>query len=187
MSGMRIAPGGLKIYLIAFLCILYIPEQTIAAEGAKFNLPRSLQHNVTKYFGGSPVKIAAIRVEFPEDQEEGTTGNGRFDLSNTDTLQFDPPPHNKRYFKALIHALSNYYANISHGSVKIDSGSSKLFPEGEEDSYQLANPMRYYSPKIDEATDDNRLAILFFESVTAAAPDVDYNADDCVTIFRAGV
>ena len=187
MSGMRIAQVELKTSLIAFLCILYIPGQTIASEGAKFNLPKRLQHNVRKYFVGSSVKIAAIRVEFPEDQEEGTTGNGRFDLSDTDTLQFDPPPHNKRYFKAHINALSNYYANISHGSVTIDTGSSKLFPEGEEDSYQLANPMRYYSPKIDEATDDNRLALLFFESVTAAAPDVDYNAYDCVAIFHAGV
>ena len=94
-------------------------------------------------------------MEFPADDEEGTTGNGRFDLSDTDTLDFDPPPHNKKYFKAHIRALSNYYSNVSYGSVIIDTVSSKLLPEGDESSYQLSNPMRYYSPKIDEATDDN--------------------------------
>ena len=62
-------------------------------------------------------KILAIRVEFKKDVDDGSTGNGLFDLSSPaigSDFQFDPPPHNSIYFLAHIKALSNYYKKVSN-------------------------------------------------------------------------
>ena len=62
-------------------------------------------------FAQQELKICAIRVEFQEDQNELTTGNGLFNYDTTGITQFtiDPPPHDRSYFQDQIIAVKNYY------------------------------------------------------------------------------
>ncbi|TFB12076.1 T9SS type A sorting domain-containing protein [Candidatus Marinimicrobia bacterium MT.SAG.3] len=136
-------------------------------------------------------KILAIRVEFKKDVDEGSTGNGLFDLTLPalgSDFQFDPPPHNSIYFLAHIKALSNYYKKVSNGKVIIDLKGSVLTPSSRNGAYSLSDSMRFYSPNLDDETNDQRLAQLFYQSIKAASIDIaDFNAFDLVTIFHAGV
>ena len=136
-------------------------------------------------------KILAIRVEFKKDVDEGSTGNGLFDLTLPalgSDFQFDPPPHNSIYFLAHIKALSNYYKKVSNGKVIIDLKGSTLTPSSRNGAYSLSDSMRFYSPNLDDETNDQRLAQLFYQSIKAASIDIaDFNTFDLVTIFHAGV
>ena len=136
-------------------------------------------------------KILAIRVEFKKDVDEGSTGNGLFDLTLPalgSDFQFDPPPHNSIYFLAHIKALSNYYKKVSNGKVIIDLKGSTLTPSSRNGAYSLSDSMRFYSPNLDDETNDQRLSQLFYQSIKTASIDIaDFNVFDLVTIFHAGV
>jgi len=137
------------------------------------------------------ISIAAIRVQFVADDEEGTTGNGLFDLSSRsadDGFIFDPPPHNRRYFQAHLEALTNYINSASSTIIPIVSPASNVFPLSEDSVYNLLNQMAFYSSKSDDETNDERLAQLFYEAVMMAADDAgNYVGFDVVIVFHAGV
>jgi hypothetical protein len=64
-------------------------------------------------FSPDTLKILAIRVEFQADTSETTTGDGTFDLTQgTDSLQIDPPPHNKNYFEDHLLFARNYFMEL---------------------------------------------------------------------------
>ena len=180
-----------RVKVSVFILILLISSGINAAE-------KGYRVDLRKYssrFNGSilnqNVSIAAIRVQFVEDDEEGTTGNGLFDLSTpnaADGFIFDPPPHNQRYFQAHLEALNNYFDVASRFGLGLFRFNSNLFPFPADSAYDLQNPMRFYSPKLDEETNDKRLALLFYESVLLAAVDAgDYTGTDLVIVFHAGV
>ncbi|MEL6820374.1 MAG: hypothetical protein AAFP70_01335, partial [Calditrichota bacterium] len=90
------------------------------------------------------LNILAIRVQFQQDTDETTTGDGLFDLStSTDQFQIDPPPHNKAYFEDHLLFAKNYFEKVSRGQLVINSD---VFPADPNTAYQLASDMKSYNP-----------------------------------------
>lgn len=140
------------------------------------------------------VKICALRVSFPEDDNDATTGNGKF-LLRSDTgdslcspIVIDPPPHNKAYFRDHIRAAANYFYHVSKGHAVIDTVNSEVYPLIDSLTFQVSQKMDYYHPFLQEDSIDVRLARLFQESILKAdSAGVDFSQYDIVIIFHAGV
>ncbi|MBC8484826.1 MAG: hypothetical protein H8D45_02140, partial [Bacteroidetes bacterium] len=72
-------------------------------------------------------KVVAIMVQFQEDNDPNSSGNGKFDLSNKyfnpgtqrDTV-IDAPPYDSAYFIDHLEFLKNYYQKSSNGKVIIN-------------------------------------------------------------------
>jgi M6 family metalloprotease-like protein len=134
------------------------------------------------------INIAAIRVEFVEDSNPLTSGNGLFAVDSVTTTPFavDPAPHNRTYFKDQIIAVDNYYNTISKGRVRI---TGDVFPRGLNASYKLPYEMRYYNPNTSLKDTDTGLAKLFIDAISIADSDpiLNFNTYDLIVIFHAGV
>ena len=87
-------------------------------------------------FAFQTINVAAIRVEFVEDNNALTTGNGLFavDSVTNDPFAIDPAPHNRTYFKDQIIAADNYFNNVSKGKVRV---TGNVFPAGLNSAYKL--------------------------------------------------
>ncbi len=140
------------------------------------------------------VKICALRISFPEDDNDATTGDGRFlmsaDISDTicQSFRIDPPPHKKAYFKDHIRAAANYFYNVSKGHAVIDTVNSEVYPLIDSLTFQVSQKMDYYHPFLQEDSIDVRLARLFQESVLKAdSAGIDFSQYEIVIIFHAGV
>ena len=85
------------------------------------------------------LKLCAIRVSFPLEDDESTTGDGQFlkiaNGINCSKYTIDPPPHNRSYFESQIKAVSSYFDSVSYGAFKVDLENSDIFPFGEDNSY----------------------------------------------------
>ncbi len=130
------------------------------------------------------IRIAAVRVDFIEDENNRTTGNGKFDYSSDQATVVDPAPHDKSYFLDQLEALKRYYSRVSGGKLDIEYD---VYPAGEQDSYSLGQQMDYYNPDTDEQELDLRLSELLRDAVVLADPDIDFSAYDAVIVFHAGV
>ncbi len=139
------------------------------------------------------IKICAIRVSFLPDVNAATTGTGGFLLEEQsfpeacESMQVDPPPHDKTYFRDHIKALSNYYYHVSRGKLVIDTLNSAVYPQNDTAAFRLPNRMAYYHPFLKEDSVDIRLAELFRDAVVTADESVDFSLYDVVVIFHAGV
>ncbi len=119
-------------------------------------------------------------VEFQEDDDPLTTGNGKFDLRFPSKKMIDPPPHDKNYFEAHLQFLKNYFAKFS---IQVEY-------EIIDSVFTLSKQMRYYSPPQDSGLD--RLLNLIYEtwtSVKNSSVRTNYplSSYDCYIIFHAGV
>jgi hypothetical protein len=130
------------------------------------------------------LRIAAIRVEFVEDQVETTTGNGLFDLSTESDYKIDKPPHNKTYFEHQLLALRNYFKTVSNHHLEL---LFDVYPEEENSSYSLPHDMVYYSGEEDEEKQKLRWAELMQDALKVADDQIDYGQYDIYMIFHAGV
>ena len=134
------------------------------------------------------IRICALRVEFKEDNNELTTGNGKFmiDTVTTDPYAIDPAPHNRIYFQDQIQAVANYFNKVSEGKVMI---TGDVFPQKQDSAYELQHTMGYYNPNTTDAAINEGIAQLFIDAVVAAETDDDIVFDDydLVVVFHAGV
>jgi M6 family metalloprotease-like protein len=134
------------------------------------------------------LKICAIRVEFQTDENNLSTGTGRFMLERNEITSYtvDPPPHNRSYFTDQITAVSNYFLAASKGKLIV---SGDVYPLDKTSAYQLEHPMGYYNPNTNEQENNQQLAQLFIDAITLAAQDenIIFSTYDLVTIFHAGV
>ncbi|GAB4374182.1 MAG: hypothetical protein Kow0042_18580 [Calditrichia bacterium] len=133
------------------------------------------------------LNVLAIRVEFQEDDNPNTTGNGKFDLTSpTPAYQVDPPPHNRSYFEDHLLFLRNYFQKISGNRLYI---RGEVFPAAEEGAYQLSAPMGSYNPNTTPEAINNGLARLFRDALLVADEDpaIDFSKYQSVVIFHAGV
>ncbi len=134
------------------------------------------------------LNICIIRVEFQEDNNELTTGNGKFvyDITGVTENTIDPPPHNRSYFQDQLIAVKNYYLAASKGNLEING---TVYPLDQQNVYQLPNDMGFYSPNTTDEENDQQLAILFVDAIQAADadPDLRFSDYDMVAIFHAGV
>jgi len=134
------------------------------------------------------LNICVIRVEFQEDDNDLTTGNGRlmYDTTGVTPNTIDPPPHDRSYFQDQLVAVKNYYLAASKGKFEI---KGTVFPLAMQSAYQMPFDMGYYSPNTTEEENDRQLATLFVDAIEAADadPDLRFADFDVVAIFHAGV
>jgi len=129
--------------------------------------------------------ILALRVEFKEDDDPKTTGNGKFDLSENSDIELDPPPHDKLYFEDHLEALKRYYETLSRGKVQI---SYTVYPEAKNLAYTLPEKMSYYNPNTTTEQLNFRLAELFADALASADKDstIDFSKYNTFVVFHAG-
>jgi M6 family metalloprotease-like protein len=146
------------------------------------------------------LNILVLRVEFIEDEDTFTTGNGKMDLEgngdfSTDGLFYDPP-HTRTYFERHMQFLSNFFKSNSYGNLNV---TFDVKPDGLNDSYQIPHNMGYYSgfDHYDSETGfvffnvyalEMGLIRVFMDGIAAADQDpiVDFSQYDAVIIFHAG-
>ncbi len=155
---------------------------------------RNFQRLKRKGVAVDTVKVLALRVEFQEDFDTLTTGNGKMDLlgflTPEDGLFYDPP-HTKKYFERQLEALRNYYLHNSYGKLYIDF---KVMPEGVLDCYQLPNSMLYYGdsmhkhPYYELSGVEMGLCRLMADAIRIADQDtlIHWRDYDQILIFHAG-
>ncbi len=88
------------------------------------------------------IKILAVMVDFQEDSDGATFGNGKFGTiysQNYGTNILDPLPHDKQYFESHLLFAKNYFDKVSKGKVNI---LYSVFPE----IITVTKTMRNYSP-----------------------------------------
>jgi hypothetical protein len=135
------------------------------------------------------IQVVAVMVQFQEDNDPRSTGNGKFDLSNkyyNPTLQrdtvIDSPPYDSLYFIDHLEFLKNYYYKSSKGKVVINY---KLYGK----VITLPHVMSYYSPQKNE--NNAKLGQLFIDTWTRADSVINLSGYDTANtsfvIFHAGV
>ena len=133
---------------LLFLClILAIPSRAQVFKPALVSNNKSF--SPTNLPGlTNPVKgklqIIAVMVEFEEDDNRFTTGNGTFNNSgmaflNDPAIRIDPLPHNQNYFEAHLEFAKNYFETVSNGVFEIEY---TVVPE----IVKLSGKMEKYSP-----------------------------------------
>ena len=131
-------------------------------------------------------KLIAIMVEFQEDENPYTTGNGKYlsynledypdALERCDGFIVDRPPHNQTYFQSQLDAVNNYFFNVSNENFEFTNLS--VLPE----IITVSNEMAYYSEN------DNRLGELFTEVVTLAENElIEFDENSLIVVFHAGI
>jgi len=157
----------------------------------------SINPSTTKsvYFTDLPdtLKILAIRVQFQKDNDRSTTGNGWFDLAETDSAILNPPPHNHLYFANQLSALKDYYEKVSQGKLILDikdsEGKFTVYPQETDGVWTLSQPMSYYNPNTTDEELDHRLGELFRDAINIADKNstLDFSEFDVYIVFHAGV
>ncbi len=133
------------------------------------------------------LNILAIRVEFQPDQAASTTGDGTFDLrQSNDPFQIDPPPHDRAYFQDHLLFARNYFRRVSRGRLTV---LGDVFPRDNQAAYQLPAPMTDYNPNTSPEDINQGLARLLRDAVLAADadPEIDFSRYNSFIVFHAGV
>lgn len=134
------------------------------------------------------IRIVAVLVQFKEDNDPLSTGNGKFDLSNKyynpntqrDTV-IDSPPYDSAYFADHLLFLKNYYYKSSKGKLVINY---ELFTR----VIDLPKKMQEYSPQKNESF--LKLGELFKDTWNAADSTINFSGFDqnktAYVIFHSG-
>lgn len=183
-----------KLYV---LCFAILFSAVSYAQSDKIEIKLNHPVNPGKQISSAPksffsgidsVKIVAVLVQFQEDNDERTTGNGRFDMSNKyynpttqkDTI-IDSPPYDSAYFADHLLFLKNYYKKSSKGKLNINF---ELFGQ----IITLPGNMQSYSPQSGEGNE--KLGNLFRDSWARADSFINFSGYDLTrtafVIFHAG-
>lgn len=132
------------------------------------------------------VKILAVMVEFQQDNDQNTYGNGKFgsiySKAYGDTI-LDPLPHDKKYFENHLEFAKNYFEKVSDSKLKIEY---TVLPQ----VITVSKIMREYSPtptNTSDLTNTANLAKEVWQLTGTSYSDVDFSQYDLFTIFHAGV
>lgn len=133
-------------------------------------------------------KVLALRVEFVEDDDTLTTGNGKMDLVGflePDSGLFYDPPHTKLYFERHLEGLNNYLKANSLGRFSIEW---TVKPDGFIESYQLSHEMKFYGDTTSMEGLETGLCQLLRDAIKIADLDstVNFAEYDHIIIFHAG-
>ena len=190
----------MKIFRLISIFLLFITGFVFGQTKNTGNL--SISHPI-KYGNTEPKKISkfhssstsdtihivAVLVEFQEDNDSRTSGNGKMDLSNKyynpnlqrDTV-IDAPPYDSSYFADHLEFLRNYYYKSSKGKLIIDY---KLYGK----IITLPHVMAYYSKQKNE--NYAKFGYLFNDTWARADSIMDLSGYDtsntAFVIFHAGV
>ncbi len=131
------------------------------------------------------VKILAVMVNFQEDRDGATFGNGKFGSiysQNYGNDILDPLPHDRDYFESHLTFVKNYFQKVSNGKVDVQF---TILP----DTFSVTKTMRNYSPT--PGSDDFTPMGQFAEEVWTKAdemyPGLAFSDYNLFVIFHAGV
>ncbi len=131
------------------------------------------------------VKILAVMVNFQEDKDGATFGNGKFGSiysKNYGMQILDPLPHDKAYFESHLLFVKNYFDKVSKGKLVI---TYTVLP----DTFSVSKTMREYSPP-GNSTDFTPIAEFASEVWTKTDqmyPGFNFSNYNLFAIFHAGV
>jgi M6 family metalloprotease-like protein len=136
-----------------------------------FNTP-----NKKNYKSSNSDRILVILVDFQEDNDPTTTGNGKFQLKADSTykISIGAPPHNKEYFSEILKAVSYYYNASSYGFY---IPNFDIFPR-HKTCYTLPHEMAYYNPGTNSPDFVSKTEEYFHDAFTIADNDTDINFSD---------
>lgn len=124
--------------------------------------------------------VLAALVQFQEDADTRTSGNGRFDLSAPTQPVLDAPPRDSAYFRNHLAFAASYFRKVSGGRQHIDATVLGRI-------LTLPAPMAAYSPP---RGGTNRpvgdLAVDTWRLVDSLGLVPDFARYDCFIVFHAG-
>ncbi|MCK5085989.1 MAG: hypothetical protein KAQ90_00650, partial [Melioribacteraceae bacterium] len=174
----------MKTYLL-FLSIL-ISLGSLAAQNFVGKVSSYPNETPTSYADNDTLKILAVLVDFQEDIDDATFGNGKFGSIYTQDYGnsiLDPLPHNKDYFEDHLLFAKNYFNKVSNGKLNINYTVL-------EDILTVSKAMRNYSPPIndqDNLTPLGEFAEETWELGVDRFPQINFSEYDFFVIFHAGV
>ncbi|MBM4157752.1 MAG: hypothetical protein FJ216_03115 [Ignavibacteria bacterium] len=190
----------LSAFIIIFLFIFEIGHtqnfdkksfRPVLSHPLKYSPENDINNPVktSRYSYPDTFTVIAILVQFQQDSDPFSTGDGRFDLSNKyfdpikqkDTV-IDSPPYDSAYFADHLEFLKNYFYKSSKGKLIINY---KLY----SNIITLSKQMKFYSPQKNE--NNAKLCDLFVESWTNADSTINFSGLDSARtafiIFHAGI
>ncbi len=138
--------------------------------------PERFQHTT------DTIRVLALMVDFQPDTDTLTSGNGKFELHQTDARLIDPPPRNAAFFSSKLQFLSNYFRRVSNGKVNVAG-------EVLGGVITLSKQLSAYAPPKD-GSDNKRLVDMVVESWRKADslnPGFPFSSYDAFVLFHAGV
>jgi hypothetical protein len=131
------------------------------------------------------IKMLAVMVDFQEDNDEATTGTGKFGSIykkyKDSTNIIDPLPFDYNYFYNHLLFAKNYYQKITNNQLSIDVNLLN-------DIITADKKMREYSPAV--KSNDFSLMVDLSSEIWAKVKNkynVNFNDYDIFLIFHAGV
>ncbi|MCH7770246.1 MAG: T9SS type A sorting domain-containing protein [Bacteroidetes bacterium] len=179
----------LNKFLSVFIVVLSLGslpagQAGLSAQSFTVHLSSSNSNNVSSDIKDT-VRILAIMVNFQEDRDGTTSGNGKFGtIYSTDygNSILDPLPHNQSYFEDHLLFVKNYFRKISKNNLHIEF---TVLP----DTFSVSQTMRNYSPSpgSDDFTPTGDFAVEAWTLADQLYPGFNFSAFDLFTIFHAGV
>jgi M6 family metalloprotease-like protein len=156
-------------------------------------------HPIEQYLSGtgkldlnsrSSNKLLVLLIEFQEDSDSQTTGNGKFIQDPEDyPFPFGKPPHDLLFFTDQLEALRQYYIAVSYGLLDLEIDIYPQAPITEFNAYTLPHEMNYYNPP----GASNELMISRFEeyfqdafTVADLDDEIDFSLYDHFMFIHAG-
>ncbi len=127
------------------------------------------------------IRVLAVMVQFQQDNDDRTTGDGRFDRSAPSQPIIDAPPHDRQYIEDHLQFLSNYYAKAS---------KQRLIVLGTVIDSVFTLPVRmaaYSPPKDGPFTLVGDLARDAWQRADASGLVTDFARYDAFVVVHAGV
>ncbi len=170
--------------LIISLGSLPVGQTGLSAQTFKVNFKGQPSANVNTEVTDT-LKILSIMVNFQEDRDGATFGNGKFGSIYSVDYGFsilDPLPHDAQYFKDHLSFVQNYFQKVSNDELYIEF---TVLP----DTFSVSQTMRNYSPPpgSDDFTPLGNFAVEAWTLADQLYPGFDFSAYDLFTVFHAGV
>lgn len=173
----------MKYFLISFLVVFELGRLSAQSFIGKLNpFPKT---NQSISAADDTLKILALMVNFQEDADGTTFGNGKFGTiysQNYGSNILDPLPHDKKYFESHLLFVKNYFDKVAKGKLCIEY---TVLP----DTFSVSQRMRNYSPA-PGSSDFAPIADFAVEAWTKADqlyPGFNFSQYDLFLIFHAGV
>ncbi|MCL6494781.1 MAG: T9SS type A sorting domain-containing protein [Ignavibacterium sp.] len=166
------------------LFLLFITLGSLSAQSfnntfnvAPLNSPRILDSDT--------LKILGIMVNFQEDKDAATFGNGKFGSiysQNYGNNILDPLPHDRTYFESHLEFVKNYFRKVSDNKLNVEYF---VLP----DTFSVSQTMRNYSPapKSNDFTPLGNFSQEVWSIANQLYPTFDFSEYDLFIIFHAGV
>jgi len=118
-------------------------------------------------------RLLVLLIDFQEDDNSLTTGNGKFTIEPGDyEIPFGKPPHDQEFFEANLEALRYYYLAVSFGQFDL---SYDVYPKADGNdfrAYTLPQEMGFYN-QIDGTYDEMIAGFeqYFYDALAVAETD----------------